>query len=212
MGGLTLTFEMGGATALLVGGGAVASRKALLVRQAGMRLVVVAPRLSEQLAAWAAAGELVWHARGYQAEDPVGAALVVAATDDRAVNCRVAADARRLGIPINVADRPEEGNCRFPAVLQHGELEVAVSTSGRLPGFAAAVRDLLAEQLDAAYAEALQLLAEEREKQLTLNRTGTYNTKLIKACLAAGLVELLRQGDRAAAVALIRATCTEQEG
>lgn len=209
---VTLTLTLDGRRAVLVGGGAVATRKATLLLAAAMELVVVAPLLSPQLADLAAAGQLQWLARPYRPEDLKGAFLVVAATDQREVNRQVAQDARQLGLLVNVADAPAEGDCTFPALLQRGGLQVAVTTGGGSPAFAAAVRDELALTLDGAYAETLELLAELREKQLTLGGGHTYNTRLIKELLAAGLVAMLRQGKRAAAEALILQMYAAQAG
>jgi precorrin-2 dehydrogenase/sirohydrochlorin ferrochelatase len=80
---------------------------------------------------WAAAGQLVWLARGYWDGDLAGAALAFAATDDRLLNARVAAEARRRGVPVLAVD--DVPNCDFiaPALLRRGELVLAIST-GRL--------------------------------------------------------------------------------
>lgn len=201
---LSLAVSVSGRHAVVVGGGRVAARKAPLLLEAGMRLTVVAPKLIPELAAEASAGRLLWLSRAYRADDLEGAFLVVAATNRRAVNRQVARDARRVGALVNVVDAPLEGNCTFPALLRRGGLQVAVSSGGGAPAFAAAVRDELAAQLDDAYADALELISQQREKLLTLGQAHTYNILFIKELLAAGLVHLLRQGDRAAAEALIR--------
>src|SRR3954453_11330607 len=82
-----------GKRVVVVGGGRVAARKvrALLPCQPGP-LVVVAPDASATIRRAAVAGRLVWHARPYAAEDLAGAALAFGATDDLALNARVAAD------------------------------------------------------------------------------------------------------------------------
>lgn len=201
---LALTLTVTGRRAVLVGGGRVAARKARVLLEAGMALTVVAPVLEPSLAALAQAGGLAWFSRCYQRGDLSGAFLVVAATDQRSVNQQVAEDARELGLLVTVADAPQDGNCAFPALLQRGGLRVAVSTAGGSPAFAAAVRDELSPVLDEAYGEALELLTGWREKLLTLGAGHTYNVRLIKELLAAGLVDLLRQGNRAAAEDLIR--------
>lgn len=207
---LNLNLTVHGRLAVLVGGGSVAARKAELLQEAGMELTVVAPQLAPQLAVRAAEGGIRWLARHYQPDDLRDAFLVVAATNLRAVNQQVAQDACQLGLLVNVADAPQEGTCSFPALLQRGALQVAVSTGGGAPAFAAAVRDELALLLDGAYGEALELLALQREKLLTLGQGHTYNIHLIKELLAAGLLDLLRQGDRAAAELLIQRSMAAQ--
>lgn len=87
-----------------------------------------------------------------------------------------------------------------------------LSEAGMALTVVAAVRDEVAQVLDEAYGEALELLAELREKLLTLGAGHTYNTRLIKELLAAGLVDLVRQGNRAAAEDLIRRCCVLPAG
>ena len=79
--------------------------------------------------------------------------MVVAATNVRAVNARVAADALACGRLINVADRPEDGNCVTVAAHHAGALVIAVSAGG-VPPVASRIRDAVAERFDARYAEA----------------------------------------------------------
>lgn len=202
---LMLSLDLAGQRAVLVGGGTVAARKAKVLREAGMELVVVAPELAPSLARLAAAGELSWRQRTWQPGDLAGAALVVVATSDRDVNRQVAEEARLLGIAVNVADRPEEGSCRFPALLRRGRLEIAVGTEGGAPAVAAAVRDHLADTVGDEYGEMLELLAGLREKLLTLGMATAYTTTLVKNLMAQGLVELLREGRRADAERMIEA-------
>ena len=152
--------------ALVVGGGAVATRKVRGLLDAGARVRVVAPDVSDDLAALATAGpRLTIERRAYAAGDAGHALLVIAATDHRDVNARVAADAHALGRLVNVADAPDEGNCATAATHRAGELTVAVSAGG-VPAAAARVRDLVAERVDARYAEALDRLAALRRRVL----------------------------------------------
>jgi len=118
----------------------------------------------------------------------------VAATDDAEVNRRVAADARRRGILVAVADTPELGTCAFPAVLRRGNLEIGVSTGGRCPAFALLVRDLLAGVIGDDYGIALERVASEREKLLTEGNDSTYNSPLVRA-IAQRLIEELTKAE-----------------
>ena len=118
-----------GAQALIVGGGKVALRKARALTPFGVRLRVVAPVLDAGMAELGA----ICERRAFIPEDLDGAQLVVAATDDRAVNAQVARLCRERGIEVNVADDPEAGTFHFPAMLNRGTLTVAVSTGGASP-------------------------------------------------------------------------------
>jgi precorrin-2 dehydrogenase / sirohydrochlorin ferrochelatase len=85
------------------------------------------------------------HRRPYEEGDLEGAYLAFAATDAREVNSAVAEEAKGRGIPVNVADRPSEGDFALPATLRRGRLQVAVSTGGASPALAREVKGELEE-------------------------------------------------------------------
>jgi precorrin-2 dehydrogenase/sirohydrochlorin ferrochelatase len=70
---------------------------------------------------------------------------VFTATDSREVNAAVAREAKERGVPINVADRPSEGDFAVPSTLRRGGLQVAVSTGGASPTLARRIRNELEE-------------------------------------------------------------------
>ena len=192
---LSLNIDMGKRTALVVGGGAVAARKVRALREAGARVRVVAPAVLPAIRKQEASGGVTVRAGRYEAADLDGIALVVAATDDPAVNRRVAAEARERGILVAVADRPEAGDCHFPAILRRGDLEIAVSTGGRCPALAAEVRDTIAGVIGNDYAGLVEQLAAEREKLLTEGNGTTYNKALLRTKARRLIAELSARKD-----------------
>ena len=154
--------DLAARSVVVVGGGAVAERRALGLLAAGADVRVVSPRLSARLDALAARGELTVERRPYRTGDLAGAFLAVAATDDPEVNGRVAADGRAAGVPVNRADRPDGGDVTVPAVLRRGDLTVAVATSGRAPGLAGALRRRLEGDFGPEWGELVELLAADR--------------------------------------------------
>jgi uroporphyrin-III C-methyltransferase/precorrin-2 dehydrogenase/sirohydrochlorin ferrochelatase len=142
-------------TALVVGGGQVAARKADWLLKAGARVTVVAPDLAPELAARAAAGELAHLAAPFTPGQLAGAVLVVAASDDREVNAAVAESARALEIPVNVVDSPELSSFIFPAIIDRSPVIVAVSSAGASPVLARHLR----AQIEAALPARLGALA-----------------------------------------------------
>jgi siroheme synthase-like protein len=143
---------------VVVGGGAVAERKVRDLLDGGARPVVIGPELTEALAGWLAEGRIAHVERVYQAGDLAGAFLAIAATDDRAANAAVAEEARALGILVNVADEPADGNFHTAAVVRRGDLLLAVSTGGASPALAARIRRELAARYGDEYARLLALL------------------------------------------------------
>ena len=92
-----------------------------------------------------AVGSLLHFAWQWSGRSPVVA--VFAATNDRAVNHRIAFAAKRRGIPSNVADSAAECDFLVPARVAKGRVQIAISTGGSSPRLAAALRRKLEEIL-----------------------------------------------------------------
>ena len=131
-----LFMDVSGSRCVVVGGGGVASRKARGLLKSGARVVVVSPEVAPEIEAM----DVTLERRPYAPGDLAGAALAFAATDRREVNAAVAREAKKNGIPVNVADRIADGDFALPSVLRRGGLQVAVSTGGASPTLARKIR------------------------------------------------------------------------
>jgi siroheme synthase-like protein len=152
--------------ALIVGGGAVAARKARALLIAGARVRVVALEIGADLRALADAHEKLYlEERPYAPSDIGNAQLVLASTNDRALNRRVADDAHAAHRLVNVADDPARGNCRTTATHRAGDLVIGI-TAGGVPSAAVRIRDSLATRFDDRYADAVATLATLRRRLL----------------------------------------------
>jgi siroheme synthase-like protein len=160
--------------ALVVGGGAVASRKVRALLDGGALVTVVAPVIEEALARLATSeSRLMLRHEGYDASHIGSAMIVIAATNDPDVNARVAADATRLGRLVNVVDRPDTGNFVTPAVHRAGDLVIAVGTGG-VPGAAAAIRDEVAQRFDDRYAAAIADIHKLRDRLIASGQSEAW--------------------------------------
>ena len=133
---------------VVVGGGAVAERKVELLRSAGARIRLVAPRLTTALAAAAARGSFEHHGRSFVAADLDGARLAIAATSDGDVNRLVAAAAEARGVVVNVVDDVGLSSGIVPAVVDRSPLLIAISSEGTAPALARWVRQRIETTLD----------------------------------------------------------------
>jgi len=133
----------------LVGGGTVASRKALFLCRAGARLTVVAPDVDAGLRTLLDEHQGSWQPRPYARGDLAGQVLAIAATPDNAVNRSVHAEARERNIPVNVVDTPELCSFTFPSIVDRNPLLVAIGTNGASPVLGRAVRRRLEAMLPA---------------------------------------------------------------
>jgi precorrin-2 dehydrogenase / sirohydrochlorin ferrochelatase len=154
--------QLRGASCCVVGGGAVAERKAGDLITGGAQPIVISPSLTPQLAAWAAQGLITHIARAYQPGDLARAFLVIAATDAPQTNAQVAEEGRAAGALVNVADSPDDGNFHTVATVRRGDLLLTVSTSGASPTVAARIRGELAAAYGEEYGDLLRLLRSVR--------------------------------------------------
>ena len=125
---------------VVVGGGDVATRKVEMLRRARAHVEVVSPDLGADLARLTREGEIVHVAARFAAERLDGAVLVIAATDDQAVNEAVHAAAVARGIPVNVVDQPRLCTFAMPAIIDRSPVLVAISTGGTSPVLARLLR------------------------------------------------------------------------
>ena len=198
-----ITLQLANQLCVVVGAGAVGRRKLAGLRQAGARIRLIAPDAPESLAA----PDLELRRRPYHPDDLAGAALVFAATNDRALNAAIAREARAGGLLVNVADAPEEGNFTLPALARQGGLTLAVSSGGASPALAALVRDQLDRELGPEWATVLEIAAALRQKRLTPQQGSEYNQGVLRRLLEQGLPALIAADATAAIDRLLQEFC-----
>ncbi|HYW12466.1 MAG TPA: bifunctional precorrin-2 dehydrogenase/sirohydrochlorin ferrochelatase [Longimicrobium sp.] len=128
---------------LVVGGGAVATRKVAGLLDAGGRPEVVSPEVTDELRGMIEGGGLVWHARAYRTGDAAQFRLVFAATDRADVNEWVADDGHAGGALVSRADEGGESDFHVPSHLRRDDVVVAFSTGGASPLLARRLRERL---------------------------------------------------------------------
>ncbi|MCZ6748013.1 MAG: bifunctional precorrin-2 dehydrogenase/sirohydrochlorin ferrochelatase [SAR324 cluster bacterium] len=143
---------------LVVGGGPVARQKLEALSSSGARITVVAMRFSAECREAAARIGAEPIERAYRPADLDGVALAFAATGIGDVNRTVVRDARARGIPVNAVDDPEHCDFHTPAMLHRGPVSIALSTEGRFPGLAKALRKCLEAWLPIGDAEPIERL------------------------------------------------------
>ena len=207
--------DLAGRDCLVVGAGAVAARKARSLLVCGARVTVVGVRPAAAFRSLERRGVAV-RDRRFRASDVGRQALIIAATDDRAVNAAVAAAARRKGIPVNAVDDPEHCSFIVPAVVTRGDLTVAISTGGRSPAAARLVKERISEIIGDEYAALVRLLGAHRGSMKDAVAGQTTRARAWKRMIDAGVLESLRRGDRKGAAAMVRrcladAACSGKE-
>ena len=179
---------------LVVGGGTVASRKASLLLRASGRVTVVAPVLCEELQALVEQGHITHLARRFEDEDIDGRVLVIAGTNDQAINQRVSDLAHARNVPVNVVDQP--GLCSFimPSIIDRSPVQVAVSTGGASPVLARLLRARLESYVPAAYGRLAKLVESFRDQVKQRFGSMTQRRQFWENILQGEVAELLFAG------------------
>ena len=156
--------ELSGRRVVVVGGGAVAVRKAQMLLAAGARLVIVAEQIEDKLTSlWKGTNpELIKskYSKNYIAE----AVLVIAATNNSKLNNRIYKDCQELEILCNVVDAPEHCDFFVPAVVKRGDLQIAIGTEGHCPAYAGHLRKKLEQSFTDKHGEFLAELETFRKR------------------------------------------------
>jgi len=184
-----------GRRAVVVGGGAVAEQKVLGLLDAGAHVTVVSRETTPRLEDLAAQGAIEVRRRPYRRGDLADAWLAIAATDDRAVNDAVWAEAEEEGIPLNAVDDLDHCSFIAPAIHREGDVTVAVSTSGKSPALAVRLRDRIAKLIGPAEARLCDLLGELRRELGARVPDARARTELWYRIVDSDVVEFVRRGD-----------------
>ncbi|OUO94439.1 precorrin-6A reductase [Cloacibacillus sp. An23] len=146
--------------AVIAGGGAVALRRARTLAKCGAEVHIVAPDFAGGFD-----GEgFIFHRKKWETSDGAGAFIIIAATDDRALNAQIGAEAKAAGVHVSVADAAEECSFYFPSLVTEGETAVSVSAGALSPRLTRRLAGRLREVWPAWVAEEKSKLEEEGSK------------------------------------------------
>lgn len=173
--------EMSGRRAVVIGAGSVAVRKVQALHEAGSRVTVIAeqitPAHNEAIAFPDTELVLSLYSKNYL----VGATLVIAATNDSALNRQIYHDCQELQILCNVVDQPELCDFYTPAIVKRGDLHIAIGTDGNCPAYAGHVRRKLediftethgrfVEQLQKVRSQIIDQVSDANQRKALLGR------------------------------------------
>jgi siroheme synthase-like protein len=151
--------KLTGRPVLVVGGGAIATSKVPRLVQAGARVTVVSPKLSESVRN----REIDWYPKPFESTDLDGKFLVVAATSLRDLNESVYREADKRNVLCNAVDDMEHCHFYYGSIVQRGDLQIAISTNGKSPALAQLLRKELEHQFGPEYAAWLEWLGAARD-------------------------------------------------
>lgn len=163
---------------LLIGAGPVGLEKlsAILTNSPEARVTVVALAILPELQELAKGYERVkLIQRAFSPADLDDADLVVAATNNDALNQQIRREADQRNLLVNFADKPDLCNFYLGSIVKKGDLKIAISTNGKSPTIAKRLKEVLNDHLPEELNDTLQQMQALRN---TLN--GNFSSKVKK--------------------------------
>ncbi len=181
---------------LVVGGGAVASRKAERLVERGADITVVSPEISPEIAEFVKKSKASWVDRAYKAGDEKGAFAVFCAISagEKSIKIEKGLFKRcvKKNILINVADKPEFCTFTLPALVSRGEFDIAVFTSGSSPRLARKIREDLEKVYGEEYDAYVKILGFMRREIKKKKYPQSKNQELFDELINSDLFELIK--------------------
>ncbi|MGD9584933.1 MAG: NAD(P)-dependent oxidoreductase, partial [Lysobacterales bacterium] len=206
---LPLFLDLRGRRVLVVGAGSVAARKIAALIDTGAGIVVGARRVGAEVQALADAGSLQLRLGDFEDAWLEDAWLVVAATNDPKTNARIVAAAAARRLFVNAVDDRAASSAQFPAVVQRGLLQIAISTAGAAPMLGRAARERIEALFDESWAGLARWFERHRDRIRAAWPAPAARRQWFEACLRGATPGLLRAGHEAEADRLLDAAMTE---
>lgn len=189
---------------VVIGGGDVAVRKVTMLLKAAAAVTLFSPEICHELQALADAKKIKYVQASYEQNHLAGACLVIAATDDHAVNEAVSVAAKARNIPVNVVDAPELCTFTMGSVIDRSPVVIAVSSEGNAPVLARYIRTKIETMLPASYGRIAAIAGEFRDQVKAKFATTQARRRFWEGVLQGPMVERVLSGQEQAARELLQ--------
>jgi len=181
---------------LVVGGGQIASRKAESLLNAGGKVRLVSPKVTDEIEQWASVGKIQLALRPFEPADLEGCFLVIGATNVPAVHDAIYQLCHEKNILVNIVDVPNRCNFIFPAVIRRGNFMLAISTNGASPGFSKKIRRELEVEFGEEYGTFLNWMSDARNSVIEKISVEADRKKVFESLIYSQVFDLLKEGKK----------------
>ena len=171
--------KLDGKRCLVVGAGNVGAPKIARLVETGARVSVIALEAREEIKKLATENKIALELRTFEVNDLDGKFLAVVAAASPTLNRAIYEEAQRRGVLCNVVDVPELCDFYYPAVMQRGDLQIAISTNGQSPSLAQKLRQQLEKQFGLGYARWVAELGATRRLVLASSLSPEHKRELL---------------------------------
>lgn len=172
---------------LIVGGGNVAYRKVIVMLDFGAKVTVVAEDICEELGKLTIENQITFIKRRFERKDCDGMEMVIAATDDNALNHEIAEYCKANGIMVNAVDQKADCSFIFPSYIKEKNLVAAFSSGGNSPVLTQYLKDKEQEILTPFLGELNEYMGQIRERVIAQYDTEAERKRVFKEILCAAI-------------------------
>lgn len=188
----------------MIGGGDVATRKVSMLLKASAAITLYSPAICHELLAMAEAGTIKYIANNFEPSQLAGACMVIAATDEEAVNIAVSVSAKAQNIPVNVVDAPDLCTFTMGSIIDRSPVVIAISSEGNAPVLARYIRAKIETMLPATYGRIADIAGEFRDQVKAKFATTQARRIFWEGILQGPMVERVLSGQEQAARDLLQ--------
>ena len=208
---MPIMLRLQGHKVLVVGGGQVAVRKVAMLLRAGAIVRLVADTVDPSLAQSLCDSPHEVLEKHFQPEDIDSVRLVVAATDDNAVNLQVYNESQQRCVPVNVVDNPALCDFIFPSIVDRSPVIVAVSSGGNSPVLARLLRSRLETYIPSGFGNLAELLGNYRVKVKKVIPSMSQRMRFWESIMSGPVVEQMMSGKKEKAEQLLDSALQQSE-
>lgn len=196
---LPIFFNIKNRHCVVIGGGDVAMRKVSMLLKASAAITLYSPEICHELQDLVAAEKIKFVQTNFAPSQLQGACMVIAATDDEAVNEAVSLAAKAQNIPVNVVDAPALCTFTMGSIIDRSPVVVAISSEGNAPVLARYIRAKIETMLPATYGRIADIAGEFRDAVKAKFTTTQARRIFWEGVLQGSFVERVLSGQEQAA-------------
>ncbi len=196
---LPIFFNIKNRHCVVIGGGDVAMRKVSMLLKASAAITLYSPDICHELQDLADTNKIKYVKSNFEQNQLLGACMVIAATDDEAVNIAVSEAAKAQNIPVNVVDAPDLCTFTMGSIIDRSPVVIAISSEGNAPVLARYIRAKIETMLPATYGRIADIAGEFRDKVKEKFATTQARRIFWEGVLQGSFVERVLSGQEQAA-------------
>ena len=203
---LPIFFNIKNRPCVVIGGGEVATRKVMMLLKASAAITLYSPEICHELQDMVDNGRLTYICSHFAPSQLQRACMVIAATDDEAVNIAVSEAAKAQNIPVNVVDAPDLCTFTMGSIIDRSPIVIAISSEGNAPVLARYIRAKIETMLPATYGRIADIAGEFREQVKAKFATTQARRIFWEGILQGPIVERVLSGQEQEARKLLQST------